>query len=947
MNRFCKAFCISALALIFNSSLSFVCAQSFSNLTINGIDASKQSVRYHDSLVFVTIPDDIAIPSSITLSADIPDGFYAQTSLSKANAAKTFNSTLIGGYTNTYFEYTLVASDNSQTKNVKVYVEHPLSGLSAASSSFTLTNVASYAKATLLEAESESCRTGGSSNENSVEVRVLESFTPEAIEGPKLVCGGSVAEYTISGLPEANNLDIVWTVSKGTGFMPTGAGVEELDDVTKFRGPVLKLMSPVTAGRKATITAHVSVAGEDPSEECISADLTPIIVESREGAPLDVTSLLAGCVTEDGRLEITAVSPVSSTASDPVSYNWNFSPKYLNNLVESSSYNTVKLALGTTSAPAIEAMVFVENSCGVGEDPRMLSLDYTARTTEWTGTVDRSWNKRGNWTNGVPGACTDAFINAIGAGADRYPIISESDDAVCNTINFRPGAGVVGLQHLTYERAYVSVAMVRDKWYALSSPLQEMRSADFYYYGYPNIYMKKFNCSSPNSTNYVYRGDWTKSFTSLVEPLDENSGFAVMASSKALNGDISSNKLIVTLPREDGDGDLVQYSYKFNPLNGKILSKSYALNKDKDKSYRFSFEKLQNPSNKNELRISIQKGSEDDTLHIIPNPMMSHMNPKTFYERNKAYMDPNIKMWDGVNNTFYSLNAPSGTIGGTGDVLIAPFQSFVVDVDNELVDAFNITMKLDEDFVADGGGNELRSDDNVGYPYKLTINKTSNGEGSSISITMWPDGTSNEDLLKYSAPDRLFFDGRETTEIYYIEGLHKGDLKAVRSNAIVPIGFDRVEGTNEPGAKLDITGADDFPDSVGVYLVNTVTGEEVNLRNESSFALPDTLYNDGDLQIELRKKKVGFGFGSVSEVENAESQNAINIFAADNTIKVISTKTEPLSQVAVYDETGRLIVSKSLSDVYNASIQLNSGIGTVIVRVVSANEVKSEKVFIK
>ena len=102
MKRFCKAFYISALALIFNSSLSFVYAQSFSNLTINGIDASKQSVRYHDSLVFVTIPDDIAIPSSITLSAAIPDGFYAQTSLSKANAAKTFNSTLIGGYTNTY-----------------------------------------------------------------------------------------------------------------------------------------------------------------------------------------------------------------------------------------------------------------------------------------------------------------------------------------------------------------------------------------------------------------------------------------------------------------------------------------------------------------------------------------------------------------------------------------------------------------------------------------------------------------------------------------------------------------------------------------------------------------------------------------------------------------------------------------------------------------------------
>ena len=103
-----------------------------------------------------------------------------------------------------------------------------------------------------------------------------------------------------------------------------------------------------------------------------------------------------------------------------------------------------------------------------------------------------------------------------------------------------------------------------------------------------------------------------------------------------------------------------------------------------------------------------------------------------------------------------------------------------------------ITMKLDEDFVADGGGNELRSDGNGEYPYKLTINKTSNGEGSSISITMWPDETSDEDLLKYSAPDHLFFDGRKTTEIYYIEGLHKGDLKAVRSNAIVPIGFDRV-----------------------------------------------------------------------------------------------------------------------------------------------------------
>ncbi|MBP5136181.1 MAG: T9SS type A sorting domain-containing protein [Paludibacteraceae bacterium] len=857
---------------------------------------------------------------------------------------------MISGYTNSYFEYSLISNDGATSKKIKVYVEHPLSGLNSDSYSLVLDNVTSKAKAVLLESESGACRVGGGSTKVSAETRVLETFTPDYIQGPKLVCGGSVAEYSIAGLPDANNLKVVWSVSKGAGYVPVGSSVVELDDKWQFTGPVLKLSCPNVAGRRATINAHVSIAGADPASECVAADLTPLSIESREGAPLDVTSFLAGCVTSDGRLTITAVSPTSATASDPVSYNWNFTPSYLNNLVETADFNTVTLNMGVVDAPAIEALVSVENSCGVGDDPQVLRVNYMARSTTWTGAADNDWNNSSNWTNGVPGACTDVYINAPSSSV-AYPIIEESDNAIVNSIHFKPNSGVIGLQYLDYNRAYVSVSLARDRYFALSSPLQEMHSADFYFYGYPNVYMKKFNCMLPGNS-FVY-GGWTDAFTSLVEPLPPGHGYAVKAGSKSINGDITASDMIVTLPREDADGNLVKTVYRYNPLTGKRMTTPYHLDKDNEKAYRFAFETLLNPSDENEVIIPITANNYDreEDLYLVPNPVLAHLCPLKFYNTNQEYIEANMKVWDGSSNSFVTLNAPSRIINGQPNCYISPFQSIVVKAKNR--ESFSLKINLNTDFNSTPGDyNQLRNSSAEAYPYRLDIVKSNGDEKSLVTVTMWPDETSESDLDLYSSKDRLFFDERESTEMYYVDGSHKGDIKAVRTNAVVPLGFNREDNTQEVGAKLRVSGAEMFPDTIDVFLVNTVTGDEINLRDESSFELPDTLYSDGDLQIEFRRSAVEVNAAGdevvlVPEIERDFNDNGINIFADNNTIRVTSSKTEPISQVVIYDELGRVVVSKSFPNVQNASVQLNSGVGSLIVKAVTATKVKSAKVFVK
>jgi hypothetical protein len=63
----------------------------------------------------------------------------------------------------------------------------------------------------------------------------------------------------------------------------------------------------------------------------------------------------------------------------------------------------------------------------------------------------------------------------------------------CKDIVFEPGGAVLGLQYLSYEKAFVKTSLGRNIWYTLTAPLKEMYSGDYYFNGAPETFMQLFN----------------------------------------------------------------------------------------------------------------------------------------------------------------------------------------------------------------------------------------------------------------------------------------------------------------------------------------------------------------------------------------------------------------------------------------------------------------------
>lgn len=819
------------------------------------------------------------------------------------------------------------------------------------------------------------------------------------IDGPKSVCIGSVGTYRIINAPESNSPIYTWYLDhpNEAGFAVVGSEVtpasiastleakfgakatylpQEVGEVLGigqfvtttvnvgtdlapnnklmdiYSGPELKLLAPdLIEDGEVSVALSLNFDFEDTNCRLLSGVASySIKATSRSATP--IVSVDAGCADENNRLVLTASQGSGVDVIEATKLDWTFSDPDVNILVASGNSVTVNIGRG---APDIEAVVIASNGCGTTDpNPTPIAVPYGTPATTWIGKVDNNWNNPANWTRHVPEACTDVTIAAVGetvtlpkggnTTVSTYPSINGSDEGVCDEITFNRGAGVKGLEKLSYRRAYVKNAYQRNKWYTLTNPLKEMVSGDYYFNGVPLTYMKKYDAT--HSVNgYTYTQKWTKDYTELTEPLASGQGFAYQVTSRNMRqvDNLSAGDQEVIFPRMTVDSLLITELHKFNPLTGNLLSKTINLTKTEN-AYRFAFdgasvsEGVKTPTHSSypaNIQMTLT-GSAGD-LSLIGNPMMCHLDLGAFRTTNASVIENQFVFWNGETNTSVAINTEGtvATAAPAAGTKIAPMQGFFVkNVGNGGTINFNVASH----FVTDNGTYNLRSAD---ASSDGTLYVTGNdGKTTSYLSVRKIEGASNgfaegEDAEKifnaYAVSEISTLAGGVATDINHFSALPYETPLAVNTTA------------DKDTVDLTFKGAESF-ENVNVTLVNKKTGEEINLKDENKYKFIFTK-DEAETTLVLR-------FASDEEIttdaEQAEADASgcdVQIFTkGNNTVRVMSSSNNLIKEMSIFDAAGKLI-AKEVATGNGVTVMdkvLNAGARNVVVTAVTDNCVKTE-----
>lgn len=857
-------------------------------------------VRVYDDVVLVTVP---TAENRAALATDLIKVSPFATISPAQGTTRDYSA---GPVTYT------VTAENGTTKTYKVYVdaETVYSDIYYADTVQVTTDMNNQDQILeVLEISNSSCNVPVSGTGGAYTLYFLDATDKPGtylIGGLTSMCIGTQAIYTITNAPNANNPTYTWTKS-GTGsaaFTVIGSNV----------GPTYTLQAPDTL---STTDLSLSITVDFGAGCTLVNGTATKTIDVTDQPPLPITGLTANCAAS-GILTVTA-----NGSTDATTYNWDLNP--INTPIIIQDANTIKLNVGQTGNTDISATVNTQNGCGVTVNPTSYNIAYAQEETTWTGAVSGDWTDDDNWTNRAPKSCTNVIIPDVNVAGTKYPRITAA--AACNNITFEPGAAVLGLQNLTYDKAFVQVEMQRDKWYTMVSPLKDMKSGDFGFMGAPLTQMTMFDDFNPDNSAYT-ANNWTKPFTSQTVDLDTINGFAFRLSTKSLNypsaASTSTDTKTLTFPRLNVDSSLVESFIPFNSLTGKpYYANAVALNKADSIAYRFAAE-----NSSNVIGFPITKPLETG-LNLIGNPMMTHLSFTNLKSHN-ADIDNTVKFWNGSNYTSLISNLSLWSNPTGGGYKIAPMQAFIVNSP-----AGGTLSFLASDFVEDTLKTSfLRS---ASAPKDLLYVTINNGVVSNSAAVALRSAGSNS--LDATDAGKLFVASNDIAEVYTLSSSKPLDINVFdKVPFTTPLG---VRSTKKGNLQLSFKQVESYTD-IDVHLINTQTGEKINLKENPSYEFEATeVYNEGKLYLEFRKASI------VTEENITTDQNLQIIVKDNNTIKVISSPNNLIKAVTVLDEIGRIIViAKDINQAMH-EIVMNEGANVYIVKVLTEAENKTQKVILK
>lgn len=746
-------------------------------------------------------------------------------------------------------------------------------------------------KIEVIEVSNSSCQVPVSGNGASYTIYFLDSTDMPAggyeITGASNICIGSTASYSISNAPNSNSPKYTWRLGGTDKNLFTIVG-DSVSETFKIKAP-----------------DHVSSSALDISINVVFSPSSCTLLEGKDtvsinvstGTPEPITSLSADCVVND-LLTITALG-----SSDATSYNWSFVPSQS---VITQSGNSIVINVSNTSD--ITAYVNTQSACGITVNSTPFDVEYGTTSSTWTGSIDSNWNKNGNWTGRIPKACTNVIIPDVSSGIS-YPTIT--GNGICNSITFKSGGAVLGLQNLTYQKAYVDMNLQRMKWYTLTAPLKNMFSGDYYTTGKPRTQAKLFDDVNPDKIgDTIAVGTWTNSFANLAVPFTPGMGFAFLVDTFSYNypyGTTSNHAdKTFSFPIRNSDGSLVSSLYPYSGVTGKVYTNlPISLAKDSSIAYRFAME---NSANKLvDIQVPIKAG-----LNLIGNPLMTHLDFNKLYLSNSGKISNNVKFWNGTTFVTYMAGDDITSSLDLSNTNVPPMQAFFVYGNPSIAAGTTLNIDLEDHFVADNSS-KLRAAKAL-RPNTLHIKSSENGLISWAAVAI-KQGANNG----YSSDDafKLFSNNRNAPDVYTIADSHALDINQFgKLPYITPLNIkSNAKGT----VSLDFIGAESF-ENIEVYILNTETGERQNIKENNKININNKGTGiDGSLFLEFRNASIST---NLKTTENYK--NTINVNTKNGILYVQSDHADPIKKITLWDELGKLLYQNTSLNSASFDIALNN-----------------------
>ncbi len=546
---------------------------------------------------------------------------------------------------------------------------------------------------------------------------------------------------------------------------------------------------------------------------------------------------------------------------------------------------------------------------GSGVSPVVLSITQKkldARTLKWNGSYNEKWGDYRNWETqaGVPigsGETPDQLTTVvIAAGKSTYPVLDEADPtAVCKDIYFEHGGEVARTDLMQYEKAFVDMTLLGNRWYMLSAPLQSMFPGD-YYKTSPNpitdglfVYTQLYKQTNPqgNNGNTSLGAGWTGTFNTPDIQMPAGFGFAVWLDDGAPMA--IQNPINISFPKHDTE----YYYYK---ANGTPFGSPIPL--ERVNEHKFIYE----PVLENGI-ITLSASALAGHTAIVGNPFMSHWSFNEFYQQNATIVEE-YKLLVNSDDGAFTTYRPDLT-NGLSD-FIAPMQSIVVTASSD----FN-QLKTPVTSSKTNPGNILRNSKEL-HSSLLEITASFNNQQNKTAILFSPEASGNKFRLNEDSY-KLFVESATEPIVVYTRSSdgYALDINVLGDNTqIIPIGI-RTSKTGK--IKLQFSALTEFFSEYDVYFNDTQNNKKVKLDVSSEYEFDKTsseLFLDGRFYLSFNKV--------ITDIDNIQpSSIVINTFK--NQLQIISHLN--LKDVEIFDIQGKRIANMNNLNkpTYTHSIEYN------------------------
>lgn len=507
--------------------------------------------------------------------------------------------------------------------------------------------------------------------------------------------------------------------------------------------------------------------------------------------------------------------------------------------------------------------------------------------------------------------------------------------SIVNQIHFEPGAEMLHAEYLLYDTAWVDYQLDKGRWYTLASPLKAVYAGDFYtdksgtegneyfqpiYYSEndnsrfnPSVYQRGWKGNATLQTlnsgtkDVAISGNWSALYNDVAEAYTPGTGFSLKVQ------DITGSNATFRLPKADG-------SYKYYPhgdgqsgnettvsrveveggekVSGRLQSDQlFIRNTDIDKA-----------DEGNPIEITLSETAHGD-YYLVGNPFMAHLDMDAFFDEDNGNGKVLQKKYWVVDNSSQTVAVGTEedltTTNPTGDVTVAPLQSFFVQKAEGVTG--DITLTFTQDMQTLGGTNDgLRSAN------ALTITATTTDGRTSRAAVAYDMAASAD--YEASEDAELFLDSNlgDVPMVYTVAGTMATSINRTSELYNIPLG---VYGSKQEMVTLSFGGLNQFS-SATLYDAQEQT--ETPLHEGKTVSVPAGTSGRYFLRA---------GAPTGNEVI---ARNAFLVYSVGGGKVMVTSSNTPLKDIRVYTMGGAQVRSIQASGMQQ-EIYLNRGIYLITV----------------